>query len=100
MPAPKMMAVEAAVKLIRLHGPSRVVINMHAYAVSPKRAMVLSGITPDVIFIRGDGWSLGATNEMAMVAYNTWAGDWVGVLVRPGYAVHSVSEWLERDDDA
>jgi hypothetical protein len=36
---------------------------------------------------------------MAMVAYNTWAGDWVGVLTWPGYAVHSVSEWLERMDD-
>ncbi len=102
--------IAGVMKRIREHGPARVVVDLHAQAESPRSAR-LHGIIPQVIFIRGDGWSLGAPLDFAMAAYNTWAGDWVYVLTRASTDTAETwhvqdwehctpSEWLERDDDA
>jgi hypothetical protein len=67
--------------LIRKHGPNRVVVDENGYAVSPKRAKRDYGRTKlDVIFIRSDGWSLGASADLAAVAEANSPNHWIGVL--------------------
>ena len=59
------------------HGPDRVVINGSGEAVAPHRAPKF-----DIVFVRDDGWSLGAPAALAKTAESLWADQWVGVLVR------------------
>jgi hypothetical protein len=59
--------------------PTRVVINTEGEAVPPERAEE-TGIIWDVIYIRNDGWSLGASKELSTVAYNLWPKEWVAVI--------------------
>lgn len=65
-------------------GPSRVVVAVTdgtvAYAVPPDRAAEEYGITPDIVFFRDDGWSLGARLEDRDPAFKLWEGDWVAVM--------------------
>lgn len=51
--------------------PVRVLTN-EGRAVSPRRTT----IQPDVIFVRNDGWSLGAPKHLEEVARSQWAGSW------------------------
>lgn len=61
------------------HGPNRVIINIHGEATTPARA-AKKGIRPEVIFIRKDGWSLGAPRKWAYIAENMWKDEWIGVM--------------------
>lgn len=73
---------EAVVKKIMADGPSRVILNAEGEAVSFRRAQETNWITPDVIFIREDGWSLGAPGWLESVAYKMWADEWIGFIRR------------------
>lgn len=59
--------------------PTRVLINAKGEGVPPERA-VERGITWDVIYIRYDGWSLGASDDLATVAHSLWKKEWVAVI--------------------
>jgi len=78
------------VRAIQIHGPTRVIVNENGLAVSPKQ---IRGEKVDIVFIRFDGWSLGASDKLAFTAYKQWATQWVYVL-RTGQeqAVH-ISMW-------
>ena len=58
---------------------NRVLIDKEGTAVPPKRAKEL-GVSPDVIFIRDDGWTLGAPKHLKDVAHSLWSDKWVGVI--------------------
>lgn len=62
-------------------GPSRVMVAPDE-ALSSARARE-RGIVPDVIFIRADGWSLGAPEHLEHHAELQWIDEWIGVLRRP-----------------
>ena len=47
-----------------------------AYA-EPVNDAAKKGIIPQVVFIRDDGWSLGARYRDAKAAQRLWAGQWV-----------------------
>lgn len=64
-------------------GPDRVVIDGSGEAVPSRQARERYGIAPDVIFIRRDGWSLGAPLNLSNMAERMWSDDWIGVLCRP-----------------
>ena len=64
------------------NGPSRVLISPDE-GVASKPARVEHGITPDVIFIRHDGWSLGAPSHLEADARKMWEGYWIGILRKP-----------------
>lgn len=64
------------------HGPTRVVIDKEGEAISPKRARERH-IDCDVIFLRADGWSLGAPKQFLTVAEEMWKDEWVGVTYAP-----------------
>ena len=59
--------------------PSRVVINKHGEAVSYREAKA-KGFTPETIFVRDDGWSLGAPAGLIEVAESIWKDKWVTVI--------------------
>jgi hypothetical protein len=60
--------------------PTRVVTQVRdgavACAETAERASE-KGITPDVIYIRNDGWSLGARAEHEEACKRMWEEDWV-----------------------
>ena len=72
-----------AVSRILAHGPTRVIVNRDGKGMTPKRAREFHGITPDIVFIRDDGWSLGAPKRFADIAEKIWENKWKGVLLRP-----------------
>jgi hypothetical protein len=59
--------------------PTRVLINTEGEAIPAARAEA-QGITWDIIFIRNDGWSLGASEALAQVAHSLWADEWVAII--------------------
>lgn len=57
-------------------GFNRVVINYEGEAWPATRAKQALGISPEVGFMRNDGWALGAPKELEDVAYRLWADEW------------------------
>jgi len=63
---------------VMLRGPTRVVVNAEGEAVAPNRAPRPA----DLVFVRDDGWSLGAPKDLIGVAEQMWADSWVAVIIR------------------
>jgi hypothetical protein len=61
------------------HGPTRIVIDESGEAVPPSRTT----LTPDIIFIRNDQWSLGAPAKFVRPAYELWKDEWQFALLPP-----------------
>lgn len=78
-------------KKLQHRGPDRVVINAHGDAVPPKVAKKTHGVESDVIYIRGDSWSLGAPLPLASVAHALWQNDWAARMEKT-----NSGEWLLR----
>ena len=55
--------------------PTRVLISSDSDSTTPLRAKAL-GIVPEVIFVRDDGWSLGAPLKLRERARLLWSGSW------------------------
>ena len=70
--------LDEQIKKVMEHGPRRVMINSSGEAISPMRAKRDHNIVPDVVFIRNDGWSLGAPNHLVGVARALWSDLWIG----------------------
>lgn len=85
------------VEQIVKHGPTRVVINKDGEATTPERARRDYHVKPDVVYIRNDGWSLGAPFELVDVAEKTWRGEWVAFMRRTG-SEPSGWLWWPRDE--
>ena len=75
------------------HGPSRVLIDPAGDATSAKHAREKHGIIPDIIFIRRDGWSLGAPDHLQRDAFLMWRDDWVSFLKRPSIQPQPITEY-------
>jgi hypothetical protein len=56
--------------------PRRVVVSGEGEAVLPYKAQQM-GVVPDVVFVRKDGWTLGAPARWEQLAYKMWADEWV-----------------------
>jgi hypothetical protein len=94
------MDINKIIQDIMMSGPDRVVINDQAEAISSKRAREQHNITPDVIFIRDDGWSLAAPMGLIRVAYNTWPDQWTHVLFRGRQDPMTIEEFRTRVGEA
>lgn len=75
------MDLNEVIRAVELHGPQRVVIRDDGYSVSSGRAREENYVVPDVVFVRGDGWTLGAPASLRDVAQTMWSDDWVAELV-------------------
>jgi hypothetical protein len=87
------LAIEAVAKRIMVHGPDRVVISGAGEAVGSKRAREQYGISAEIVFIRDDGWSLGAPLYFKDVAESLWADHWIGVMERPSTKAMAYAAW-------
>lgn len=85
------------VDLARFEGenvePDRVVVDEYGTAVSPENAKKRYGIDWRVIFIRNDGWSLGAPLFLERVAYEMWKDQWVAFWRCSSGKVQPISEY-------
>lgn len=73
------------------HGPTRVLVSKEGAALPPQQAAV----RPDVIFIRDDGWSLGAPKALTETAHRMYLDQWIGVMLSSN-DVRSYAKWLEH----
>lgn len=73
--------------------PVRVIVDSEGLGVPPSRAQALYGITPDVIFLRGDGWTLGAPTKFEHVAYTMWQREWTHFAYANDTAWQSISSY-------
>lgn len=78
------MEIDEVLENIKKVGPDRVIINEHGDGVSAKRAKEIHNIIPITIFIRNDGWSLGAAEPFEVLAYQLWRDEWSHVLLQSG----------------
>lgn len=72
---------ESAKAVLMNHGPHRVMTNP-SEATSPKRAREEFDITPDIVFLRDDGWMLAAPMALAPEAWETWPDKWIGWMLK------------------
>jgi len=75
--------LQKAADEVMKHGPDRVVINVYGEAKTSRIAREQYGVCPDVVFIRNDGWTLGAPSRLEATARRLWQDHWVGVLRKP-----------------
>lgn len=66
---------------VRVTVPTRVLTSVAGEATTFQRALEKS-VTPDIIFIRNDGWTLGAPKQYERVAFKLWENEWVGFAER------------------
>jgi hypothetical protein len=71
----------------------RVVVNSDGLAVRSDRAFHEYGVISRVIFVRGDGFAVGAPNELESVAYGLWSGSWREFRRWPDYAPRPIDEY-------
>lgn len=66
---------------LKAHGPTRVLVNKEGKALPMYRVVKQNAFEetmPRIVFVRGDGWTLGAPKGLEEVAHALWAKDWVG----------------------
>lgn len=82
-----------AARTIMERGPSRVLISADGEATTSRRARENHGIVPDIVFIRRDGWSLGAPEYLEAAAYRLSSDEWVGFMRRPSTKARPIGEY-------
>ncbi len=95
---------EDAKKVTEMVNQMRVVINSDGEALSYGRAEREHNITPDIVFIRGDGWALGARQCDRSIAYKMWTDSWTHFYVIAEQKLRPISEYTsysltERNDN-
>ena len=58
-----------------------------AEADADNDTLVPIDMSPYVMFVRGDGWILGAARKFENVAYRMWQDEWVGFIKQPNEIV-------------
>lgn len=73
--------LKQVVKEIMQFGPNRVMVSANE-TLTCSKAWSEYHIGPDVIFIREDGWSLGAPDNLSENAERLYNEGWAGVLIK------------------
>jgi hypothetical protein len=70
--------------LVEANGPIRVIVDANGLGEGVQQAKKRADYEPHtVVFIRNDGWTLGAPAKFEEVARRTWEGSWVGIIRGP-----------------
>jgi hypothetical protein len=72
--------------------PERVVTNAYGEAVPYHRAHA-QGNEPDIVFIRRDGWTLGAPAQFEGAAYSLWADEWLSFWRKGDKKISPIEEY-------
>lgn len=93
-----MTDIDSLVNKVMKNGPSRVFARCSCgcgglVGRSPEEHNCPS---PDVIFIRKDGWSLGAPKAFIAEAEKLWDDSWVAVLDVSDRSVRTYFQWARR----
>ncbi len=84
--------VKSSLIHIAVRGPDRTMIE--EYEAKPtKIAKDMYDQEPVVVFIRGDGWSLGASKKLVHAAERIWRDKWAVVLTLPDGKIYGYQEW-------
>ena len=54
----------------------------------------LSSSVPQIVFVRHDGWMLGAHVKFEEVAYKLWKEEWVGFCKYPNDIIRDITEYI------
>lgn len=73
-------------------------IDRKGQSVRPNEAFK-SGIIPDIIFIRSDGWVLGAPAELENVAYEMWEENWIGFIRNPNIHIKPIEDYEKESEE-
>lgn len=68
--------IQQALESCTRQGPTRVMVGPEDYAVTSDEASA-RGVKPVVVFVREDGWTLGAPADLVRRARALWADQWV-----------------------
>lgn len=71
---------------------NRVLISCYGEATTPSRASAFFNVTPDIIFRREDGWTLGAPEEWEHQAWRLYRDEWTH------FARRTDSDWKGIED--
>jgi len=71
----------------------RVVISDAGEALPPAEARLKHTVEPDVVFLRDDGWMLGAARNLEKVAHNIWADKWVAFARLPDTTFRPIADY-------
>ena len=74
----------------------RVVLNRWGEAVRPETAFHEHCVCAKIIFIRGDGWAVGAPEEFEAIAYHLWQNEWREFRRWPHYELQPISEYKPK----
>ena len=85
---------------LRKFGPTRVLIDKEGTADPAWRARQEHHIIPDIVFVRDDGWTLGAPAYLEDEARELWKDDWVKEIRllyrnRPSGYIPTADDWDE-----
>lgn len=81
---------------LREWGPDRVVINAEGEATTSRRARREHHIHPVIIFVRDDGWMLGAPAHLIPVAEKMWEREWAAVVEQGSFEPISYADWKAK----
>jgi hypothetical protein len=90
--------LEAVAEAVLVRGPTRVLVSQSGDALPPRRAKIDHGISWDIVFIRDDGWSLGAPSALEAIAYSIWPDKWIGFVRRGDNRVRSICEYQPTEE--
>ena len=82
-------------KVEDLWPPNRVVVDRDGMAVNASRAKHEFCAYPDIVFVRDDGWTLGAPLALERVAYRLWRDYWTHFARRGDELMSKISEYQE-----
>lgn len=88
------------VKQVAAAGPYRVIVDRRGSAMSAERARRDFGVVPTVVFIRADGWTIGAPPSLEAIAYKLWADEWIGFIRLPILSASPIDEYTPAVDPA
>jgi hypothetical protein len=73
----------------------RVLVEEGGYAANPRSARERYGVVPDIIFIRRDGWTLGAPAKLEALAFKMWSDEWKSFMRRGDRHPRPIEEYRE-----
>ena len=90
-----MVDIEQVAHWVRQHGPDRVVFNEAGEAKPWRKAFRDHRVVADVVFIRRDGWTLGAPRGLEAIAESLWGDEWIGVCSPGQLGARTYREYLD-----